>query len=183
MDVPEEFGADAHSYRPSLVRRVGIVLGPLLLFFIVIGMQSGPIRANFSAKAFLLLLVVVSSFGYVMLKTLTYRVILSSDAITVVSLFGRRQLERAAIAWRWHMGGTPLVSSSFLVLVPKDRGAKWLKIRLPLETDEAFDQWFATLPNLAQRHQQWRSGSVPFHGLSLYKCSCATKLARLAGGP
>jgi hypothetical protein len=65
MDVPTEFGADAHIYRPALVRRVGIV---------------------------------------------------------------------------------------------QDRGAKRLKIRLPLKTDEAFDQWFATLPSLAQRHQQWRSG-------------------------
>jgi hypothetical protein len=158
-DVPtEEFGADAHIYRPSLVRRVGIVLSPVVLFFIVIGTQSGRIRANFAAETFLLSVVVVLSFGYVVLKTLTYRIILSSDAITVASLFGRRRLERRAIAWRWHMGGTPLVSSSFLVLVPKDRGAKWLKIRLPLETDEAFDQWFATLPNLAQRHQQWRSG-------------------------
>jgi hypothetical protein len=158
-DAPtEEFGTEAHICRPSLVRRVGIVLGPVLLFFIVISMQSGQIRGNFSAKAFLLLLVVVLSFAYVMLKTLTYRVILSSDAITVASLFGRRRLEREAIAWRWHEGGTPLVSSSFLVLVPKDRGAKWLKIRLPLKTDEAFDQWVATLPNLAQRHQQWRSG-------------------------
>jgi hypothetical protein len=158
-DVPkEEFGTDAHSYRPPLLLRVGIVLGPALLFFIVISTQLAQIRANFSADTFLLLLVVVSWFGYAALKTLTYRVILSDDAITVVSLFGRRRLERAEIAWRWSVRGMPFVSPAFLFMVPKDHGAKWLKVRLPLKTDEAFDQWLATLPTLAQRHQQWRSG-------------------------
>ena len=87
-DVPtEEFGTDAHIYRPPLVLRVGIVLGPALLFFIVMSTQQ---------------------FG-----------------------------------------------PSYLVLVPKDVRAKWLKIRLPLNTDEAFEQWLATLPNLDQR-DRWR---------------------------
>jgi hypothetical protein len=159
LEVPkEEFGTDAHSYRPPLLLRVGIVLGPALLFFIVISTQFAQIRANFSAEDFLLSLVVVSWFAYAALKTLTCRIVLSDDAITVVSLFGRRRLKRAEIAWRWSVRGTPFVSPAFLVLVPKDRGAKWLKIRHPLKTDEAFDRWLATLPTLAQRHQQWRSG-------------------------
>jgi hypothetical protein len=146
-DVPaEELGSGVHIYRPTLGRLLVLVLGLALMFFIVI-QHLGLVRTS----------VGFAPLACFALNILTYRVILSNDAITVVSLFRRRRLELAAIAWQWLMPYRPFVTSSFLVLVPKDRGAEWLKIRLPLKTDEVFDQWLATVPNLGTYAKNMRA--------------------------
>ena len=72
-------------------------------------------------------------------------VILRPDAIEVRDLFSTRSLYRAQIAGR-RMLPTQYVST--LALIPRDPGAKKLKISMVYETDSAFHAWFQAIPDL-----------------------------------
>lgn len=73
------------------------------------------------------------------------QVTLRADAIVVQGLFSSQTLSRDNIAGRRIL---PTQYIRTLVLVPRSRHQKKLKLALALRTDSAFEAWFAGIPDL-----------------------------------
>ena len=106
------------------------------------------------------------SFGFVALgslvvwSVLTSRLTLYADAIESKDLFSVRRLRREEIVGRRIL---PTRYISTLVVVPRHPKRKSLKIAMILVTDEAFDEWFDSLPDLdaADLAQSQREMTTP----------------------
>jgi hypothetical protein len=83
--------------------------------------------------------------AYLIIYALRTTVTLRADAIVVQGIFTSRTLLRADIASRRVL---PTQYFSTLVLIPRARDQKKLKVGLALRTDAAFTAWLADFPDL-----------------------------------
>ena len=97
--------------------------------------------------AFLTLLCLAFAFlgAYLIVLIVRMSVTLCADAIVLKECFTARTLLRKDIAGRRII---PTQYVSTLVLVPRARGAKKLKLARTWQTDPAFDAWFTGIPDL-----------------------------------
>jgi hypothetical protein len=117
------------------------------LAFLVLQGGNTPIWATLFLSA---IAIAFAAMGFgAALSALMYRVTLRSDGLEVVEPFRRRQLLFQEIQGRRTLRNQQ--GPATLVLVPKDRTARRLKISLVLKKDRAFDAWIARLPDLDQQ--------------------------------
>lgn len=130
------------TYSVSLKSQSGVAAAFVLLVGSAIGLWG--LHALASHLKALLVALLAPVFGYLLLRTVTLRVILAPEAVTVRDIFSTRSLLRQEIAgWRADIEGVTTART----LVPKDDGKKAVLLS-ELRTDAAFSAWFAGLPQL-----------------------------------
>ena len=82
---------------------------------------------------------------YLAVAVFQSKIVLTADAIQVQEPFVTKQLLRTQIAG-WRVIPTQYIST--LEFTPRDPHAKKIKCAATFKTDDAFDSWLSTLPNL-----------------------------------
>ena len=85
-----------------------------------------------------------------------FKVTLQPDAIESQRFISTRRLMRSEIKERSFEPGNFRGAFSQLVLVPRNRKAKELRILLIIDNDDLFHAWFAAIPVAGERERAWR---------------------------
>jgi hypothetical protein len=84
-----------------------------------------------------------------------FKVTLQPDAVESQRFFSTRRLLRSEIKETRLESGNWYGAFSQLVLVPRNRETKELRILRIMQTDALFDAWFAAIPDAGSQERAW----------------------------
>ena len=127
----------------SLLSVISVTAGGLGAWYFGTGHETHSVREATTLAVLSFLFVLLGAF--LIISLLRTQLTLTSDSVVMQETVSSRTLLRSEIAGRRFI---PTQYFSTLVLVPRSRHKKRMKVALIFRTDAAFDAWVADLPDL-----------------------------------